>query len=180
MLLNFVAAVKILHACTGDSVHVNSQLVKLCQLAPRQVEILRLVIARIVRIGIQLLEEEHFGNEASLNALLNHAWPVVSHELHLCIVVLDPLCLRCDLFLQLAVLLLQALSHDADQVLDFDQNASEESHVMPAFREANHSTEHVLLAQLLVRIVQLSYVEFLGDRNQSFENADTFRLKAPA
>lgn len=112
--------------------------------------------------------------------MLNHSWPVVSHELHLSIVVLNPLCLGSDLFLQLAVLLRQALCHNADEVLDFDQNTSEEAQVMSALREANHSTEHVILRYLLARIVQLPYVELLRDCYQSFENADPFGLKAPA
>jgi hypothetical protein len=98
----------------------------------------RFVVTSIVLLRVKLLEEEHFGEKVVLNAKFDYARPVVSH-------VLDPLCLRSDLFFQLSVLLLDTLGMNADKVLKFDQNASEEPKIVATLTKANHSSKHVVL-----------------------------------
>ena len=65
-------------------------------------------------------------------------------------------------------------------MLNFNQDAAEEGKVVAAFAKANHATEHVVLADLLVGLVHFLNIEFLGDSDQGFENTGSQGILHPS
>ena len=128
---------------------------------------------------LELLVKEHLRVEVVVDALLDNAWPVALDELQLRVVCLDPFCLRSDFALHLTNFLLHISASYADQVLDLDHDSSEETQVVAALAEANHSTNHVKLIALLRRVVDVLQAEVLRNCHKGFQDAGAGRLDAP-
>ena len=65
-------------------------------------------------------------------------------------------------------------------MLDFYQDAPEETQVMTTLTEADHAADDIFLVALLARIVYFFQVEFLRDGDKSLQDAGAFRFNTPA
>lgn len=143
-------------------VKVHGKLGQVSQLVLRQKEVSRVVVLTIIQRRVQFLVKQHLGQEVVLYAQFHDSRPVLRHEFELCVVVLDPFSLRCDLSFHLTQLLLD-IGVVADQVLHLNEDAPEESQVVTSFSEADHASQNVVLRHLLARVADVSQVEHLLD-----------------
>ena len=65
-------------------------------------------------------------------------------------------------------------------MLNFDQDATEETQVVSAFAEAYHATEHIIASLLLVWVVEVSQIESLRDGDESLKDAGSFGINTPS